>query len=244
MFAAFVRKRLTEQKFDIDNRLKTAAKGVSNGWAARGPVPLAGVPLQGLDQYVFTDQDGGIPDGGWQIENLGWRKNLEAAATKISDEGSLLFSSPLKPTTIQAPACFNSFEGRSGCRRSRRETRDGPAAMNGSPRSARAAGCRGPEAAGSARPLRSRRRRRVPRRFQRLPAPEPDLRHVESTVYLELAEAAGGERDFQREIGKLFFPVDTPRFIRLRASLLERFAHRGLTARHDFDAGFLEINGH
>jgi hypothetical protein len=36
----------------------------------------------------------------------------------------------------------------SGCRRSRRETRDGPAAMNGSPRSARAAGCRVPEAAG------------------------------------------------------------------------------------------------
>ena len=27
-------------------------------------------------------------------------------------EGSLLFSSPLKPITIQAPPCFNSFEGR------------------------------------------------------------------------------------------------------------------------------------
>src|SRR6266446_4086106 len=27
-------------------------------------------------------------------------------------EGSLLFSSPLKPITIQAPACFNSFEER------------------------------------------------------------------------------------------------------------------------------------
>src|SRR6266404_4062801 len=79
---------------------------------------------------------------------------------------------------------------------------------------------------------------------QRLPAPKPNLRHIESTVYLELAEAAGGEGDFQREIGKLFFPVNTPRFIRLCAGLLERFAHRGLTARHDFDAGFLEIDGH
>src|ERR1700730_13102228 len=27
-------------------------------------------------------------------------------------EGSLLFSSPLKPITIHAPACFNSFEER------------------------------------------------------------------------------------------------------------------------------------
>jgi len=27
-------------------------------------------------------------------------------------EGSLLFSSPLKPITIQAPTCFNSFEER------------------------------------------------------------------------------------------------------------------------------------
>src|SRR6266404_2920286 len=27
-------------------------------------------------------------------------------------EGSLLFSSPLKPITVHAPACFNSFEER------------------------------------------------------------------------------------------------------------------------------------
>ena len=36
-----------------------------------------------LRQQVFTYQDRGIPDVGWQIEKLGDRKNLEAAGTKI-----------------------------------------------------------------------------------------------------------------------------------------------------------------
>jgi hypothetical protein len=36
-----------------------------------------------LRQQVFTYQDRGIPDVGWQIENFGDRKNLEAAGTKI-----------------------------------------------------------------------------------------------------------------------------------------------------------------
>jgi hypothetical protein len=49
--------------------------------------------------------------------------------------------------------------------------------------------------------------------FQGLPAPEPNLRHVESTVDLELAEATGGEGNFQREIGKFFFLVKAPGFI-------------------------------
>ena len=51
--------------------------------------------------------------------------------------------------------------------------------------------------------------------FQSLLAPEPDLRHVESTVDFELAEAARGESDFQGEIRKLLLFVKTPRFIRL-----------------------------
>ena len=39
-----------------------------------------------LRHQVFTYQDRGIPDVGWQIEKLGERKNLEAAGTKIESE--------------------------------------------------------------------------------------------------------------------------------------------------------------
>ena len=56
--------------------------------------------------------------------------------------------------------------------------------------------------------------------FQSLPAPEPDLRHIELTIYLQLAEAACGESNFQREIGKLLFLMNTPRFFRLCAGML------------------------
>jgi hypothetical protein len=45
--------------------------------------------------------------------------------------------------------------------------------------------------------------------FQCLPAPEPDFRHIESTVDLELTEAARGEGDFKGEIGKLLFLMKT-----------------------------------
>jgi hypothetical protein len=48
-----------------------------------------------LRQHVFTDQDGGIPDVGWQIEKLLQEKPRSRRHEDRELKGSLLFSSPL-----------------------------------------------------------------------------------------------------------------------------------------------------